>query len=107
MFYGRRISTISELLPIIEKMIFPDIYTALQIAATIPATTCSCERSISVLRCSKTYLRNSMTECRMNVLDLLHVHLKVSLDVDSIIDRFAWQPPRRMKLLGILNSVPI
>ena len=107
MFHGRRPSTISDLLPFIDKMIFPNIYTALQIAATIPVTTCSCERSISVLRRLKTYLRNSMTESRMNGLALLHVHREVSLDVDSIIDRFARQHPRRMKLLDILNSDPI
>ena len=34
---------LSSLLPVIDKLCFPNIYTALQIAATIPVTTCSCE----------------------------------------------------------------
>ena len=106
MFHGQRPSTISDLLPCIDKITFPNLYAARQIAATIPVTTCSSERSISVLRRLKTYLRNTMQECRMNGLALLHVHREVPLDVEPILERFAREHPRRMKLLDILNSDP-
>lgn len=98
--------TLADLLPRIDKITFPNLYTAFQIAATIPVTSCSCERSISVLRRLKTYLRNTMGASRMNGLALLNVHREICLDVNAVIDRFAILHPRRMKLIDILNSDP-
>ena len=98
--------TLADLLPRIDKITFPNLYTAFQIAATIPVTSCYCERSISVLRRLKTYLRNTMGASRMNGLALLNVHREIGLDVNTVIDRFAILHPRRMKLIDILNSDP-
>ncbi len=98
--------TLSALLPTIDKLTFPNIYVAMQILATLPVTTCTCERSISVLRRLKTYLRSTMTEKRLNALALLHVHREINLDVQEVINRFAVRHPRRMKLLDILNTDP-
>ena len=42
-------STLSALLPKIDKLTFPNIYASFQILATLPETPCTCERSISVL----------------------------------------------------------
>ncbi len=42
-------TSLSSLLPTIDRITFPNIYTAFQILATIPVTTCTCERSISTL----------------------------------------------------------
>jgi hypothetical protein len=39
--------TLSTLLPTINQTSFPNIYTALQILATLPVTTCTCERDQS------------------------------------------------------------
>ena len=41
---------------------FPAIYQLLKVLATIPITTCQCERCISRLRIIKTYMRSTMTE---------------------------------------------
>ena len=101
MFQGAPPVTLASLLPCIDNITFPNIYTALKIASTVPVTTCSCERSISVLRRLKTYLRNSMSENRMNGLAMLHVHREIRLDVDEVLDRFAKEHPRRMKLSNI------
>ena len=98
--------TLSALLPTIDRMTFPNIYVAMQILATLPVTTCTCERSISVLRRLKTYLRNTMTGNRLNDLALLHVHREIHLDVEEVINRFAIRHPRRMKLIDILNTDP-
>ena len=98
--------TLSTLLPTIGRATFPNIHTAMQILATLPVTTCSCERSISVLRRLKTYLRNSIAQNRLNGLALLHVHREIQLDVQEVIDRFAIRHPRRMKLADILNTDP-
>eukprot|EP00112_Aurelia_sp_Birch-Aquarium-sp1_P020218 Seg5161.1 transcript_id=Seg5161.1/GoldUCD/mRNA.D3Y31 product="52 kDa repressor of the inhibitor of the protein kinase" protein_id=Seg5161.1/GoldUCD/D3Y31 len=98
---GATPETLADLLPRIDKITFPNLYTAFQIAATIPVTSCPCERSISVLRRLKTYLRNTMGASRMNGLALLNVHREICLDVNAVIDRFAILHPRRMKLIDI------
>ena len=98
--------TLSTLLPTIDKVSFPNIYKAIQILATLPVTTCTCENSITVLRRLKTYLRSTMSENRLKGLALLHVHRDIDLDVNEVIDRFAIRHPRRMKLLDILNTDP-
>ena len=94
---------LNEVLPLTDQLIFPNIYTALKIAATIPVTSCSCERSISVLRRLKTYLRNTMNQTRMNGLALLNVHRDIHINSEEVIDQFARDNPRRMKLLDILS----
>ncbi|XP_047138941.2 52 kDa repressor of the inhibitor of the protein kinase-like [Hydra vulgaris] len=100
-------TTLTKLLPFIDRITFPNIFTLIQILATIPVTTCTCERSISVIRHLKTYLRNTMSQNRFNSLALMHVHQDISIDVNEVIDCFARKNPRRMKLVDILNSDPI
>jgi hypothetical protein len=38
---------LADVLQFVDKLSFPNLYTALRIFATIPVTTCTCERSIS------------------------------------------------------------
>ena len=45
-----------------NKDIYPNVYTLLKIVCTIPLTTASSERSISVIRQLKTYLRATMNQ---------------------------------------------
>ena len=106
LYRGNVPTTLELLLPHIDRMSFPNIFIALQIAATIPVTSCSCERSISVLRGLKTYLRNTMGQSRMNGLAMLHVHREIEVKANDVIERFAMEHPRRMKLVNILNSDP-
>ena len=91
-------SKLTDVLPFVDKISFPNIYTAFQIFATIPVTSCTCERSISVLRRLKTYLRSTMTETRLKGLALLNVHREIHLDTEEVIDEFAIRNPRRMML---------
>ena len=83
---------------------FPNVFTILQILATIPVTSCSCERSISCLRYLKNYLRGTMGEERLNGLAIMHAHRNIPLDLDEIIDLFASLHPRRMRMANILCS---
>ena len=70
-------ATLADLLPRIDKLAFPNIFTAMQILATLPLATCTCGRSISALRRPKTYLRSTMTQERLTGLALI--------DVDEVI----------------------
>ena len=48
-FEGELPDTVQKTLELTSASIFPNIYQALVLIAVIPVTTCSCERSISVL----------------------------------------------------------
>jgi hypothetical protein len=87
-----------DVLPFVDEISFPNIYMAFQIFATIPVTTCSCERSISALQRMKTYLRSTMSESRLRGLALLNVQHEIHLDTEHIIDEFATHNPQRMML---------
>ena len=49
-----------------EAAFFPNINVLIRVFATLPVTTCTAERSFSVLRILKTYLRSTMNEERKN-----------------------------------------
>ena len=51
-----------------------EVHKLLKVYLTIPVTTASSEFNFSALKCIKTYLRNSMTQSRLNHCMLLHVH---------------------------------
>ena len=71
-----------------------------QIALTIPVASASAERSFSVLKRVKTYLRSTMGQQRLNDLAVLAIErdLSKSLDYDSVVDKFMQQNPRRITL---------
>nr|CAI5843553.1 unnamed protein product [Callosobruchus analis] len=54
--------------------IYTNIFTLLKIFATIPVSTATAERTISTLRRLKSYLRNTMSEKRLNGLANLNIH---------------------------------
>lgn len=83
---------------------YPNVFTILQLLATIPVTSSSCERSISKLRLIKTYLRNTMTDYRMNGLALMYAHKEIELNIDTLINKFATMHPRRMRMTNILDD---
>ena len=95
---------VSKTLISVDPVSFPNIFTVLKILATIPVTSCSCERSISSLRLLKNYLRNTTGQERLNGLTLMHAHKAISLDYEKIIDLFATLHPRRMRMVHILCS---
>ena len=69
-------------------------------ALTIPVASASAERSFSVLKQVKTYLRSTMGQQRLNDLAVLAIErdLSKSLDYDSVVDNFMQQNPRRITL---------
>ena len=67
--------------------ILPNIYTLLLILATLPVSTCSCERSFSSLRRLKNYLRNTTAETRMNRLALLYIHCDLTPSVTGVLNK--------------------
>lgn len=85
-----------------DKAMFPNISVLLQIACTIPVTSCECERSASVLRRLNNYMRASMGKGRLSDLALLHIHYNTLIDMDKVVDCFAQLHPRRLELDSLL-----
>ena len=87
-----------------NELAFPNIFTALKILAVVPVTTCECERSVSALHRMKTWLRNTMTNERLNGQAQMHINDDVEVNVDEVIDTFARQNPTRMQFLDIFED---
>ena len=83
------LNTPMKALPHVDKDYFPNIHTLMLIMATIPITSCECERSFSLLRFVKSTSRTTMTEDRLNGLALMKFHQDIKLDPDDIVEEFA------------------
>ncbi|XP_034044861.1 zinc finger MYM-type protein 1-like [Thalassophryne amazonica] len=93
--------TVMELLVFLEekqlKEIYPNIWVALRIAATIPVTVASAERSFSKLKLIKNYLRSTMSQERLNGLISINQEVSRQLSFDATIDAFAARKSRRVQ----------
>ena len=79
----------------------PNLYTALQILATMPVSVASGERSFSKLKLIKTYLRSNMSWYRLNGLAMMSVErtLCKGIGFTEIIDQFAVQKARKQNFI--------
>lgn len=57
-----------------SKVMFSEVFRLLCLVLTIPVTSATAERTFSVLRRLKTFLRSSMSQPRLNHTMLLHIH---------------------------------
>ena len=57
---------------------FSNLYILLKIAATLPVTSCECERSISTKRRLNNYTRCAMGEARLSSLAIIYIKCKQS-----------------------------
>ena len=80
--------------------IYPNVNIALTILLCMMSTNCSGERTFSILRRVKNYLRASQTNKRLNALSLHCIESEVfrKLNFDSVIDEFAIEKTRRVIL---------
>ena len=91
---GERPKTAIGSLPFCSEDFFPNIRRLLKIAATLPVTTATPERTFSSLRLLKNHLRTTMSEDRLAGLTLLYLHKNIPITADEIIDKFAGQSRR-------------
>ncbi|KYN06870.1 Zinc finger MYM-type protein 1 [Cyphomyrmex costatus] len=73
---------IGELVPEYKKL--------LRILLTIPATSCTNERSFSALKYLKNYLRSTMLQKRLNNISILYTHQDIvdQLDIELLMNEF-------------------
>jgi hypothetical protein len=87
-----------------DSLMFPNIHTILRLLLTLPITTCTCERSISVLGRIKTFNRTTMTDDRLSALCMICAYRHKQIDWEKMVNTFANQNPRRMVLQNILDD---
>ncbi|XP_052809394.1 zinc finger MYM-type protein 1-like [Mya arenaria] len=76
-------STLGETVASTNPDLYKGVYTVLTILLTMPASSATAERSFSVMRRVKTYLRSTMRTERMTGLALMHVYRDVNIDIDQ------------------------
>lgn len=79
---------------------YPNMWVALRISATLPVTVAATERSFSKLKLIKTYLRSTMMQERLSGLAIISINHVVSnqLSYDDVVDDFASRKSKKVKL---------
>ncbi|XP_025760119.1 zinc finger MYM-type protein 1-like [Oreochromis niloticus] len=80
--------------------IYPNLWTALRIAVTLPVTVASAERSFSKLKLIKTYLRSTMAQERLTGLAIISINHAIAdqISYDDIIEDFASRKSRKSQI---------
>ena len=78
---------------------YPNFAQILHSALKLPVSGATVERAHSALKEIKTNKRSSTESDRLSALIILHVNRDITLDLDDIIDIYATEHPRRIKLL--------
>ena len=89
-------------LSISQRNLLSEVCHLLQILLVMPATNAASERSFNALRRVKSYLRNTMTQERLNSLMVLHVHKELTdeLDLKYVANKFVSPHESRLSLYG-------
>ena len=87
---------------LVIKNMFSEVHSLLQLYMTIPVTSATAERTFSVLRRMKTYLRSTMTQERLNNVMLLHIYKELTdeTNLEEIAQSFSTANDRRMNFFG-------
>eukprot|EP00047_Mylnosiga_fluctuans_P007884 m.256028 g.256028 ORF g.256028 m.256028 type:complete len:342 (-) comp19901_c0_seq1:60-1085(-) len=98
--------TLSEVLQTraVDMGMYPNITLLLRRLATLPVTSCQCERSISTLRLIKTHVRSSMGQDRLSDLCMLRWHYSFKFDLEQLLDDFASMNSARKSALILSKS---
>ncbi|XP_060845783.1 52 kDa repressor of the inhibitor of the protein kinase-like [Rhopalosiphum padi] len=84
--------TAIEALHVCNANIYPNVHFILKILCTLPVSTSTPERMFSSLKRIKTYLRNTMSEKRLNGLAMLAIHNDIIFSNEEVIDELAKKP---------------
>jgi hypothetical protein len=98
-----RPSHLCETLELVSKKWYSHLYCILKIYLTMPPSTATTERSFSLLKRVKTYLRATMWQERLSALALLHIHRDIQLPLDAVV----FNNTRQRKLLSAWLFVTI
>ncbi|KAJ8366209.1 hypothetical protein SKAU_G00150400 [Synaphobranchus kaupii] len=85
----------------LDSDMFPSLKAIIQVALTVPVSSCSCERSFSALRRLHSWLRKTMGQKRLHSLAAMSIESDILgwLSHNIVIDRFATLKKRRHTLM--------
>lgn len=85
-----------------QKDLMSEVCLLLKLILVMPATNAVSERSFSALRRIKTFLRTTMTQCRLNNLMVLNIHKDhcEQLDLIDVANTFVAGSEHRLSLFG-------
>jgi len=89
--------------PVVRSM-FDQVEQLVRFLLMIPCSSAEAKRSFSSLRRLKTYLRNSMSQQRLNHLAVLHAHRERldGIDIDVVAREFVAKSPNRLATFGCI-----
>ena len=89
-------------LSLAQRASISDVCSLLKLIYVTPATNAVSERSASVLRRVKTYLRSTMTQMRLNNIMILHAHKERTdaLSIPSCLNEFVALNDHRLDVFG-------
>lgn len=95
--------TVQDMLAVyklLDSEMFPSLKAVMQVALTIPVSSCTCERSFSALRRLHTWLRRTSGQSRLQHLALMSIEKELleKMEHQRVIDRFATLKVRRHRL---------
>lgn len=77
-----------ELLKRCNDELYPNVYKLLKIFCCLPFSNAYTEKSFSSLKRLKTYLRNTMSEQRLNGLAHLNIHTDIKITPEEVLEEF-------------------
>jgi hAT family C-terminal dimerisation region len=82
--------------------LFPQVDRLVRLMLICPVSSCEAERSFSSLRRLKTWLRNSMTQSRLNAIAVCHAHQDVldAVDLERLAEEFISRSNTRKMAFG-------
>ena len=104
---GTRLTSLHDVTTLLAKDpalrdLLPDLTQLVRLMMTVPATSCSSERSFSLLRRLKSYLRANISQVKLNYAAVSATYAEEvnDLDLDEIIAEFTRRSTQRQRLFG-------
>ncbi|XP_025265106.1 zinc finger MYM-type protein 1-like [Camponotus floridanus] len=103
-----KVSNLREIVNFLRKNewsmgLIPDYVKFIKLLMTIPGSSCTNERSFSVLRRLKNYLRTTMLQDRLNHVAILHIYNDITdkLDIEILMDEFIARNVKRTTVFAL------
>lgn len=86
-----------------SRGLIPEFVRFVRLLITIPGSSCSNERSFSILRRLKNYLRSTMLQDRLNNIAILNVYTDMTekLDLEELMDKFILKNAKRSNVFAL------
>ena len=79
-----------------DEKSLPNVHKLLQVLSVLPVSTAEAERVFSKVKRTLTYLRSTMSECRLEALTLMEAHRENLPSTSEIVDYFSISGKRKL-----------